>query len=141
MGALTAAVVCVESSALAAAAEFELAAPVGPEVIAGSTRMKAGTATKLILNMISTGLMIRLGHTYGNLMVNVQPRNRKLLDRAIRIVAEAAGVSLENAKDILERSGRNVKIAIVMANKNIEREVAAELLDRKQGVLAEVLHG
>ncbi len=78
----------------------------GPEILTGSTRLRAGTATKLVLNMISTALMIRLGHVYGNLMVNVQPSNRKLEDRARRIIAEAAGVSYERAAELLEQAGR-----------------------------------
>lgn len=141
MGALTAAVVCVEDSALSREAEYSIAVPVGPEVVAGSTRMKAGTATKLVLNMLSTGLMIRLGHTYGNLMVNVQPKNEKLADRARRIVAEAGELPLERAAELFDSAGRNVKTAIVMAKMNVTAARAAELLAEKQGVLAEVLHG
>jgi len=140
MGALTAAIVCVEDSLLAKEAEFAIAVPVGPEIVTGSTRMKAGTATKLILNMISTGLMIRLGYTYGNLMVNVQPRNQKLVDRAQRIIAEAAHVSVARAAELLEAAGRDVKTAIVMEIKGVTREEAAALLRQKQGVLAEALY-
>ena len=87
----------------------------GPEIIAGSTRMRAGTATKMVLNMISTAAMIRLGHVYSNLMVNVQPKNEKLVDRARRIVSEAGNVDYEQAARLLDESGRNVKTAIVMA--------------------------
>jgi len=141
MGGLTAALVCVEGSALAREAEFAIEIPVGPEVVTGSTRMKAGTATKLALNMISTGLMIRLGYTYGNLMVNVQPRNEKLVDRARRIVADAAGVSPESAAALFEEAGRDVRTAIVMANRNVNRDTAVELLKQRRGVLAEVLNG
>ncbi len=79
---------------------------VGPEVIAGSTRMKAGTAQKLVLNMLTTGAFIRMGYVYGNLMVNVQPKNSKLRDRAKRIIAQAAGVSYERAGRIAGRGGR-----------------------------------
>lgn len=139
MGALTAAVVCVEDSVLAREAECALVALVGPEILTGSTRMKAGTATKLILNMISTGLMIRLGYTYGNLMVNVQPRNQKLIDRACRIVAQAANVGVTAAADLLEAAGRDVKTAIVMAKKDVTRKEAVALLEQRQGILAEVL--
>lgn len=141
MGGLTAALVCVEGSRLAQESEFAIEIPVGPEVVTGSTRMKAGTATKLALNMISTGLMIRLGYTYGNLMVNVQPRNEKLVDRARRIVAEAAGIGAEDAAALFEAGGRDVRTAIVMAIKKVDRETAAELLRQRRGVLAEVLHG
>ena len=138
---MTAALVCVAGSALGTEAEFAIEVPVGPEVVTGSTRMKAGTATKLVLNMISTGLMIRLGYTYGNLMVNVQPKNEKLVDRARRIVAEGAGLDIETAAELFEAGGRDVRTAIVMAKLRVTREQAAELLAAKNGVLAEVLHG
>jgi N-acetylmuramic acid 6-phosphate etherase len=112
LGGLTVALVCVPESKMATAAEYTIAVPTGPEVVTGSTRMKAGTATKLVLNMLSTGLMIRLGYTHGNLMVNVQPKNEKLVDRAIRIVAEATGVDRMEAERLFEAAGRNVKQAI-----------------------------
>jgi N-acetylmuramic acid 6-phosphate etherase len=100
----------------------------GPEVLTGSTRMKAGTATKLVLNMLSTGVMVRRGMVYGNLMVNVQPRNEKLEDRARRIISTAAGVSAGEAARLLEESGRNVRTAIVMARLGIGREEAERRL-------------
>ncbi len=103
--------------------------------------MKAGTATKLILNMVSTGLMIRRGYTYGNLMVNVQPRNQKLVDRAQRIIAEAAGVTLEQAAELFENGGRSVRVGVVMGRLGVSREEAEARLREKRGVLAEVLHG
>lgn len=112
LGGLTVALVCVPESKLALAAEHTIAVPTGPEVVTGSTRMKAGTATKLVLNMLSTGLMIRLGYTHGNLMVNVQPKNEKLVDRAIRIIAAATGVERAEAERLFEAAGRNVKQAI-----------------------------
>lgn len=141
MGALTAALVCARSSALAAAAELAIEVPVGPEVITGSTRMKAGTATKLVLNMLSTGLMIRLGYTYGNLMVNVQPRNEKLKDRARRIVSQAAGIDRAEADRLFEASGGDVKRAIVMARLGVSSDEAARLLAEAGGVLAAVVPG
>jgi N-acetylmuramic acid 6-phosphate etherase len=113
LGGLTVALVCVPESRMAAVAEYAIAVPTGPEVLTGSTRMKAGTATKLVLNMLSTGLMIRLGYTYGNLMVNVQAKNEKLVDRAIRIIAEATGVERAEAERLFEAAGRNVKQAIL----------------------------
>ena len=112
LGGLTVALVCVPESRMAAVAEHTIAVPTGPEVVTGSTRMKAGTATKLVLNMLSTGLMIRLGYTHGNLMVNVQPKNEKLVDRAIRIIAAATGVDRAEAERLFEAAGRNVKQAI-----------------------------
>jgi len=139
MGALTAALVCARSSALADAAELAIEIPVGPEAITGSTRMKAGTATKLVLNMLSTGLMIRLGYTYGNLMVNVQPRNEKLRDRARRIVAQAAGIDRGAADDYFEAAGGDVKRAIVMARLGVSNDEAARLLGEAKGVLSAVL--
>lgn len=115
MGAFTAGISCTPDSELSREAEIAITPLPGPEVIAGSTRMKAGTATKLVLNMISTAVMIRLGYVYGNLMVNVQPTNEKLRDRARRIVAEAAGVDYNTAGVWLERAGNDVRTAIEMA--------------------------
>ena len=97
LGAVTVGISCTPDSELASAVEIAITPLVGPEVVAGSTRMKAGTAQKLVLNMLSTGACVRLGLVYGNLMVNVQPKNRKLIDRARRIVAQAAGVRYERA--------------------------------------------
>lgn len=117
LGAVTIGVSCVPESKLAAAAEIAITPVTGPEVVTGSTRMKAGTATKLVLNMLTTGAMIRLGYTYGNLMINVQPKNEKLVDRAKRIIAQAAGVSYERAGELLDAAGRNVRAAIELAEK------------------------
>jgi N-acetylmuramic acid 6-phosphate etherase len=112
LGATTIGISCTPDSELARAADIAITPLVGPEVIAGSTRMKAGTAQKLVLNMLTTGAFIRLGYVYGNLMVNVQPRNSKLLDRARRIVAQAAGVSYERAVELLAAAGNDVPTAI-----------------------------
>ncbi|HMJ18459.1 MAG TPA: N-acetylmuramic acid 6-phosphate etherase [Gemmatimonadaceae bacterium] len=101
---------------------------VGPEVVTGSTRMKAGTATKLVLNTITTGAMIRLGKTYGNLMVDLRATNNKLIDRSQRIVMEVTGVSREDATKLIERAGKSVKLAIVMQKKGVSREEAEKLL-------------
>lgn len=125
LGALTIGISCTPDSELSRAVKIAITPLVGPEVIAGSTRMKAGTATKLVLNMITTAVMIRLGYVYGNLMVNVQPKNSKLEDRAKRIIAESAGVSYEQAGELLGKSAGNVKVAIVMSRLAIDR-VAAE---------------
>lgn len=139
-GCLTIGLSCVPGSALALAADIAITPVPGPEVITGSTRMKAGTATKLVLNMLSTGVMVRTGATYGNLMVNVRPTNAKLIDRARRIIAEAAGCSLDQAADLLRDSGNDVKTAIVMARLNLSRTDAASALARANGILARVLH-
>jgi N-acetylmuramic acid 6-phosphate etherase len=138
-GALTIGISCVPDSELSRAVEIAIEPVTGPEVIAGSTRMKAGTATKLVLNMLSTATMIRLGHVYGNLMVDVQQTNAKLADRARRIVAEAAAVSAEAAADCLERSGGAVKTAIVMARTGLGREEAEARLRAAGGRVAEAL--
>jgi N-acetylmuramic acid 6-phosphate etherase len=128
MGAVTVGISCTPDSELARAAEIAITPLVGPEVVAGSTRMKAGTAQKLVLNMLSTMVCVRLGLVYGNLMVNVQPKNRKLVDRARRIIAQAAGVSYERASELLEESGSTVRTAIVMAKAGVGREEAERRL-------------
>jgi N-acetylmuramic acid 6-phosphate etherase len=112
LGAITIGISCTPDSELARAADIAITPLVGPEVIAGSTRMKAGTAQKLVLNMLTTGAFIRMGYVCGNLMVNVQPKNSKLLDRARRIIAQAAGVSYERAGELLAEAGGNVPAAI-----------------------------
>ncbi len=141
MGALTIGLCCVPDGSISRAAEIAIEAPAGPEILTGSTRMKAGTATKLILNMISTGLMIRLGYTYGNLMVNVQPKNDKLLNRAQRIVAEAAAVDGDAAAAALQAAGGAVKTAIAMARLQLGRAEAEARLAAAGGKLSEVLDG
>ncbi len=142
LGALTIGISCTPGSDLSTAVEIPIEPLAGPEVIAGSTRMKAGTATKLVLNMLSTAVMIRLGHVYGNLMVNVHPANAKLRDRAIRIVAEAGGTDPERAARLLDASGGTVKTAIVMARLDIAREAAEERLGAARGRVSEALkHG
>ncbi len=139
MGALTAGISCTPDSELSRAVEFPMEPKPGPEILTGSTRMRAGTATKMVLNMISTGVMIRLGYVYGNLMVNVQPTNKKLEDRARRIIAQAAGVTEERAAELLEASGRSVRTAIVMEKKRIAREEAESLLLKAGGRIGEAL--
>lgn len=138
-GAVTIGISCTPDSELSRAVEIAIALLTGPEVIAGSTRMKAGTATKLVLNMISTAVMIRLGYVYGNLMVNVEPHNAKLRDRARRIVAEAAQVSGDRAGEFFEASGGNVKVAIVMAKLAVDRAAAEARLARAGGNISEAL--
>ena len=108
---------------------------VGPEVVTGSTRMKAGTATKLVLNMITTGAMIRLGKTYGNLMVDLKATNNKLTDRSERIVVEVCGVSREEARKLLDASGGSVKTAIVMQKLGVSRSDAEAALAQAGGVI------
>jgi N-acetylmuramic acid 6-phosphate etherase len=112
---VTVGISCTPDSELARAVAIPITPLVGPEVIAGSTRMKAGTAQKLVLNMLSTGAFIRMGYVYGNLMANVQPTNAKLADRARRIVVQAAGVSEERAAECLKAADGNVRAAIRLA--------------------------
>jgi N-acetylmuramic acid 6-phosphate etherase len=138
-GARTVGISCAPNSELALAVDIAITPPTGAEVVAGSTRMKAGTATKLVLNMISTAVMIKLGYVYGNLMVNVQPRNVKLRDRARRIVSQAAGVPLGDAAGLLEASGGNVKTAIVMGRLRVDCVEAERRLASAGGRVSEAL--
>src|SRR3984957_14661481 len=135
MGALTAGISCTPDSELSRAGGFPMEPKPGPEILTGSTRLRAGTATKMVLNMISTGVMIKLGYVYGNLMVNVQPTNKKLEDRARRIIAQAAAVTEDRAAELLEESGRSVRTAIVMEKKKVSRGEAEELLRLAGGKL------
>ena len=117
------------------AADIAIVPVVGPEVVTGSTRLKAGTAQKLVLNTLSTGVMIRLGKTYGNLMVDVQSTNSKLRDRARRIVMEATGLNETEAADLLAASDGEVKTAIVAALLDVEPENARQRLVQAGGVI------
>ncbi len=139
LGAVTVGISCTPDSELASAVEIAITPLVGPEVIAGSTRMKSGTAQKLVLNMLSTETCVRLGFVYGNLMVNVQPKNHKLVDRARRIVAQATGLRYEQAGELLEQAGRNVRTAIVMAKAGLSREQAEERLAAAGGRVKEAI--
>jgi len=139
MGAVTVGISCTPDSELARAVAIAITPLVGPEVVAGSTRLKAGTAQKLVLNMLSTGAFIRLGYVYGNLMVNVQPKNTKLVDRARRIVAAAAGVSYERAGQFLEAAGNSVRTAILMAKTGLGRQEAEQRLRESGGRIAQAL--
>ena len=114
---------------------------VGPEVVTGSTRMKAGTATKLVLNTITTGAMIRLGKTFGNLMVDLRATNDKLRDRSERIVMEVCGVTRDAARETLSAAGGSVKLGIVMQKLGVSREDAEQALDKAGGVIRKVLPG
>ncbi|HEV3198635.1 MAG TPA: N-acetylmuramic acid 6-phosphate etherase [Bryobacteraceae bacterium] len=137
MGAVTVGLSCSPDSELARVVSIAISPLVGPEVVAGSTRMKAGTAQKLVLNMLSTETFVRLGYVYGNLMVNVQPKNVKLLDRARRIVSQAAGVSRERAGELLTESGNSVRVAIVMGKTGMDRAAAERRLAASGGRITE----
>jgi N-acetylmuramic acid 6-phosphate etherase len=140
MGGLTVGIACSPGSPLALAAEVPIELITGPEIVTGSTRMKAGTATKLVLNMITTASMVRLGYVYGNLMVNVQPRNEKLRDRARRIVRDASGVSDEVAASLLAEAG-DVRTAILMGKRGVSRDEARRLLQEAGGSIGKALNG
>lgn len=132
-GARTVAVVCNPKSPLGKAAHVAIVAKVGAEVVAGSTRMKAGTAEKMILNMLSTGAMARLGYVYGNLMVNVSPKNSKLAERGVGILEKAAGLSQRAARKLLAAAGGRVPVALVMAKAGVSRAQAAAALKESHG--------
>ncbi|HEX4310253.1 MAG TPA: N-acetylmuramic acid 6-phosphate etherase [Acidobacteriaceae bacterium] len=138
LGALTIGLTCVPDSPVAAASAIAIVPATGPEVVTGSTRMKAGTATKLVLNMLSTGAMIRLGYVYGNLMVNVQPTNSKLEDRAARIIATITGLGYEAAVELLAKA-EAVKTAVVMQKLGVSRADAETRLTAAHGRLKEAL--
>jgi N-acetylmuramic acid 6-phosphate etherase len=139
LGAVTVAIACSKNSQLSARVRIPIEVVPGPEVVTGSTRLKAGTATKLVLNMLSTGVMVRLGYVYSNLMVNVQPRNRKLVDRAQRIIMAVARVPRERAADALDDSGQDVRTACVMARLGVSREEAARRLKACGGRIREAI--
>src|SRR5579859_8193436 len=128
-GAHTAAITCNQNTALAGVAEIAIVAEVGPEVISGSTRMKAATAQKMITNMITTGAMTRLGYVYENLMVNVHMHNSKLIERGISILMRACDVGREKAVDVIRSAGRSVPVALVMLKAGVDKPEAVR--DRK----------
>jgi N-acetylmuramic acid 6-phosphate etherase len=134
INALTIGLSCVPGSELSKAAEIAITPATGAEVLTGSTRMKAGTATKLVLNMLTTGVMVRSGYTYGNLMVNVQPTNEKLIDRAQRIIAAATNCTPARAAELLSEAG-SVKTAIVMQQLQLPRAEAEKKLAAGKGNL------
>jgi N-acetylmuramic acid 6-phosphate etherase len=138
-GATTVALCCVAGSPLAAAAEIPIVPVVGPEVLTGSTRLKAGTAQKMVLNMLSTAAMVRLGKAYSNLMIEVQPRNQKLQARAQRVFMAATGLSPDEAQQWLRRADGNLKVAVVMAVGGVERKDAVRLIAAAAGHTREAI--
>jgi len=139
IGAKTIGVVCNANSPIEKLVDLAITVVVGPEVITGSTRLKAGTAQKMVLNMISTGAMVRLGKVYQNLMVDVQATNRKLRERARRIVADATGAVAEQAAAALADAGGEVKTAIVMLKRGVDAGEARRLLAGAGGSIRRVL--
>jgi N-acetylmuramic acid 6-phosphate etherase len=140
-GAYTAGLACTSPSALESEVDLMIAPVVGPEVVTGSTRMKAGTAQKLVLNTLSTTIMIRLGKTFGNLMVDVQPTNEKLRQRAIRIVVSATGISADDAKRLLAAADEEPKTAIVMALTGLDADLARTRLAAHGGHVRAAIEG
>lgn len=135
LGAATALLTCADPPAvLVETCDVVIVVRVGPEALTGSTRLKAGTATKLVLNTISTGAMLRLGKAYGNLMVDLMALSDKLRDRGERIVMEAGGVTRDQARRAIEGAGGSVKLAVVMTRKGVSRDAAATLLEKAGGV-------
>lgn len=132
-GALTVALACNPGAAILALAELPIEVVTGPEVLTGSTRLKAGTATKMVLNMVTTGAFVRLNKVYGNLMVDLQATNDKLRARAVRIVAEASGCDADAARELLAACDGEVKAAIVAGQKGVEPHVARTLLFTHDG--------
>lgn len=139
-GALTVGICNSDGARLSELVQIPIPVVTGPEVVTGSTRLKAGTAQKLVLNMLSTGTMIRLGKTYGNLMVDVQPTNQKLQVRSVNIVRGATGVSEDQARHALERGG-DVKTAIVSTLLDIEPDAARKLLASANGRVRQAIQG
>lgn len=136
-GSKTVFLTCNESAGIDV--DVEINVVVGPEAIAGSTRLKAATAQKMVLNMISTASMVRLGKVYENLMVDLKPTSDKLVERAKGIITILTGLGYEEAADIFERSGGNVKASVIMAKKGVGREEAQRMLERADGFLARAL--
>jgi N-acetylmuramic acid 6-phosphate etherase len=138
-GATTVSVSCVPAEQVKVDADIDIRLLTGPEILAGSTRLKAGTVTKMALNIISTGVMVRLGKVYGNRMVDVAVTNRKLHDRALRIIQDLTDLSREEAGYLLERSGRKVKLALLMHWTGMEAEAGDRLLAERGGNLRDAL--
>lgn len=138
-GAHTIALTCNRNSPLERASDFAIVTEVGPEVLAGSSRMKAGTAHKMVLNMISTGAMTRLGYVYGNLMVNVWTKNEKLIQRAVRIVEQATGCDHEAAASALKSAGNRTPVAVVMLAASVNKSQAAAALKKTNGHVREAI--
>lgn len=141
VGCVTVSVSCNAPAPILEAADIAIPAPVGPEVLTGSTRLKAGTAQKLILNMLSTGAFVRSGKVYGNLMVDVQVTNAKLLDRAQRIVQSLTDLDANSAARLLAQAGNSAKTAIVMARRGVDAPQARALLAEADGHLRSVIDG
>ncbi|WP_299267743.1 N-acetylmuramic acid 6-phosphate etherase [uncultured Leptotrichia sp.] len=140
IGAITGSITCSKSSDLSKVSQYPIEVPVGAEIVTGSTRMKAGTAQKMILNMISTTIMIKLGKVFSGYMVDVKTSNQKLIERAKRIIMKTANCDYEKASDTLKKSGNDVKTAIVMILLNIDKNMAMEKLNQCDENVAKIIH-
>lgn len=140
IGAITGSITCSKSSDLSKVSQYPIEAPVGAEIVTGSTRMKAGTAQKMILNMISTTIMIKLGKVFSGYMVDVKTSNQKLIERAKRIIMKTANCDYEKASDTLKKSGNDVKTAIVMILLDIDKNMAMEKLNQCDENVAKIIH-
>jgi N-acetylmuramic acid 6-phosphate etherase len=138
-GATTVAITVNPHTSVARLAKILIATEVGPEVLTGSTRLKAGTSQKMVLNMLSTAAMVRLGHVYENLMIDVKPSNQKVSDRILRILAEASGKSLSASEHALRQSGHNLRLALVMLKLGVDVREAKTKLAGAKGDLREAL--
>lgn len=134
-GATTVFIACVPAEQVSAQADIDIRLLVGPEILAGSTRLKAGTVTKLALNILSTGVMVQLGKVYGNRMIDVAVTNQKLRDRAVRILQDLTNLDRQSAGELLERSGKSVKLALLMHWTDLSAEAGAKLLAEHNGNL------
>lgn len=141
LGAVTVALSCNPTSTIAGIADIAISPVVGPEVLTGSTRLKSGTAQKLVLNMLTTASMIRIGKSYQNLMVDLHASNEKLLARAVRIVMEVTSCTAQEAQRVLERTGNDVKLAILVAMTGMEVEAARDALSASGGFLRRAIEG
>ena len=139
IGALAIAIACVPSEQVAMPCDIDIRLLTGPELLTGSTRLKAGTATKLALNILSTGVMVRLGKVYGNRMIDVSVSNSKLEDRALRILADLSGVSRQEGQQLLGISGGSVRLALLIAATGLEPDQAREAMERHGPGLRQVL--
>ena len=139
IGAATVSICCVQNARISEISDFPIEVIVGPEVVTGSTRMKAGTAQKMVLNMLSTSVMIKCGKVYGNLMVDVRATNQKLVDRAIRILMNVLSCSYEEAEILFVKSGKGVKTAIIMDKCQLTREQSETALGENEGKIKKTL--
>ncbi|MBM0045527.1 N-acetylmuramic acid 6-phosphate etherase [Anaerococcus sp. mt242] len=137
LGASTGSIACNKNAKISSYVDFPIEIETGAEVLSGSTRMKAGTATKLVLNMITTTAMIKIGKVYDNLMVDVRPTNEKLVDRATKIISEISGCDYDRSNKLLKEANNNVKAAIIMAIKDVDYEKASEILEKNKGFIRE----